>query len=487
MARTTRRHFLQQTAFAAAAIPAGSMYALAEAGSTSPFDEPSPSPLPAAAIQKLASNISGRVITASEPDYESARLVFNRAFDRHPALIVRCAGADDVVRALDFAQAQNVPVAVRGGGHSRAGFSVCDGGVVIDLSAMKRIEVDKQKRVARAEAGSLVRDLDQAMQPFGLATTMGGCPNVGIAGFTLGGGEGVLMSMFGAACDNLLSAHIVTVDGRQLEVSRDSNPDLFWAIRGGGGNFGIATAFEYRLHPIGEVLSGTLTYSTQHLPELLHVFGKFALEAPDEMNLFGEILPSTDGPRFLIHVFYGDDPRRGNQLLAPLRTPIKPLEENLRSVSYFESQAAGFVPRPFAHFQTNVIIPDFNGGASEAIAAAIHAAPPQFRVLIVVLSGAITRVPLTDMAFPLRHPGFEIDMLGTWTTPADKPADVQWVKALRDKLQPLALGAYGNQLGETSDQLAMAAYGPNYARLRDIKKKYDPTNVLRINQNIKPA
>jgi FAD/FMN-containing dehydrogenase len=156
-------------------------------------------------------------------------------------------------------------------------------------------------------------------------------------------------------------------------------------------------------------------------------------------------------------------------------------------VSYFESQAAGFVPRPFAHFQTNVIIPDFNGGASEAIAAAIHAAPPQFRVLIVVLSGAITRVPLTDMAFPLRHPGFEIDMLGTWTTPADKPADVQWVKALRDKLQPLALGAYGNQLGETSDQLAMAAYGPNYARLRDIKKKYDPTNVLRINQNIKPA
>ena len=213
---------------------------------------------------------------------KSARLIFNRAFDRRPALIVRCAGARDVARALEFAQNQNLPLAVRGGGHNRAGFSVCDGGVVIDLSGMNRVEVDAGKRVARAEAGALVRDLDQATQRFGLATTSGGCPTVGIAGLTLGGGEGLLMSKYGAACDNLISAQLVTVDGRQVEASENSNPDLFWAIRGGGGNFGVATALEYRLHPVTDVLTGTLTYPAGRIPELLQAFVKFVATAPDE-------------------------------------------------------------------------------------------------------------------------------------------------------------------------------------------------------------
>ena len=195
------------------------------------------------------------------PDYESSRLVFNRAFDRRPALIVRCAVASDVARALDFAQNQNLPLAVRGGGHSRLGYGMCDGGVVIDLSGMKRVEVDAGKRVARAEAGALVRDLDEATQRFGLATTSGGCPTVGIAGLTLGGGEGRLMAKYGAACDNLLSAQLVTVDGRQVEVSQNSNPDLFWAIRGGGGNFGVVTALEYQLHPVDRGSVGSATVS----------------------------------------------------------------------------------------------------------------------------------------------------------------------------------------------------------------------------------
>jgi FAD/FMN-containing dehydrogenase len=245
-------------------------------------------------------------------------LVFNRAFDRHPALIVRCAGAPDVARALEFAQNQNLPLAVRGGGHSRAGFGVCDDGVVIDLSGMKHVEVDPGKRVARAEAGSLVRDLDQATQRFGLATTLGGCATVGIAGLTLGGGEGLLQSKYGAACDNLLSARVVTVDGRELEASQDSNPDLFWAIRGGGGNFGIVTAFEYRLHPVSEVLSGALTYPGGRMPDVLQAFGKFTAAAPDEILVLGEALPSKQGPTFLIHVRYFGDPRLRNDLLKPL-------------------------------------------------------------------------------------------------------------------------------------------------------------------------
>jgi FAD/FMN-containing dehydrogenase len=220
------------------------------------------------------------VITPDAPEYESARLVFNRAFDRRPALIVRCAGAPDIARALDFAQTNNLPLAVRGGGHNRAGFSVCDGGVVVDLSGMNRVEVNASKRVARAGAGSLVRDMDEATQRFGLATTMGGCPTVGIAGLTLGGGEGLLMSKFGAACDNLISAQLVTVDGRQVEASQNSNPDFFWAIRGGGGNFGVVTALEYQLHPVTDVLAGTLLYPPGRIPELLQAFVKFVAAAP---------------------------------------------------------------------------------------------------------------------------------------------------------------------------------------------------------------
>ena len=258
MALITRRQFVQQTAFATTALYGCPIELLTRARSSFEKDEQNAAPPDTAAIRKLASKITGHVITPDSPDYESARLIFNRAFDQRPALIVRCASASDVARSLEFSQVQNLPLAVRGGGHNRAGFSVCDAGVVIDLAAMNRVEVDANKRVARAQAGALVRDLDQATQRFGLATTSGGCPTVGIAGLTLGGGQGQLMSKYGAACDNLISAQLVTVDGRQLEASQNSNPDLFWAIRGGGGNFGVMTALEYGLHPVTDVLAGTL-------------------------------------------------------------------------------------------------------------------------------------------------------------------------------------------------------------------------------------
>jgi hypothetical protein len=466
---------MQQTAVAAAALYGRPFAAVGEA---------SPDP---AAIRTLASQVSGHVITTDASEYESARLVFNRAFDHRPALIVRCAGPSDVARALEFAQSRSLPLAVRGGGHSRAGFGVCEGGVVIDLSAMKRIDVDAGKHLARAEAGSLVRDLDQATQRFGLATTSGGCPNVGIAGFTLGGGEGKLMSKYGLACDNLIAAHVVTADGRQLEASQKSNADLFWAIRGGGGNFGVVTAFEYRLHPVGEVQSGSLTYPAGRISELLRAFAKFAAAVPDEVNIIAECLPSEEGPKFRVHPFYIGPASAANELFRPLRTPVKPQEDTIRSMSYLDQQMAGFAPAPFAHFQTNLFLPELGNKAVEAITTAIHDAPQQFRVLIVPLLGAVTRVAPAHTAFALRRPGYEVDMLGTWATPAERPAAVQWVKALRESLQPFAHGTYVNQLGETSDELVRAAYLTNYAHLAEIKKKYDPTNLLRINQNIKPA
>ena len=486
MARTTRRQFVQQTALAAAAIYGSPINLLGGGRQIFGGREQNAAPLDAAAIRKLTSQISGHVITPEVPDYESSRLIFNLAFDRRPALIVRCASAPDVARALDFAQSQNLPLAVRGGGHNRAGFSVCDGGVVIDLSGMNRVAVDQSKRVARAEAGALVRDLDQATQRFGLATTSGGCPTVGITGLTLGGGEGQLMSKYGAACDNLLSAQLVTVDGRQVEASQNSNTDLFWAIRGGGGNFGVVTALEYQLHPVTHVLGGTLLYPPGRIPELLQAFAKFVATAPDEVSVVGGVLPSEKGTRFQLTFFHCGDSRKGNELVRPWRE-LKPQEDNVRVTSYLEAQEAGFLRAPVAHFQTDLFLPELTASAIAAITTATDDAPATNRVFIVPFSGAITRVGLSDTAFALRQPGYEVDITGLWRAPAEKPAAVQWVKSLRDNLQPFAHGVYVNQLGETSEELVRTAYGPNYARLVEIKKKYDPKNVLRLNQNIQPV
>jgi FAD binding domain/Berberine and berberine like len=486
MTLITRREFIQQTAFAAAALYACPVEALAHAERILEAREQSGASLDSGAIRKFASEIAGHVITGDAPDYEPARLIFNRAFDLHPALIVRCAGPSDVARALDFAQTKNLPLAVRGGGHSRLGFGMCDGGVVIDLSGMKLIKVDAVKRVARAEAGALVRDLDQATQRFGLATTSGGCPTVGIAGLTLGGGEGRLMEKYGTACDNLLSAEVVTVDGRRLEANQKSNPDLFWAIRGGGGNFGVVTALEYQLHPVGEVLSGSLMYPAGRIAELLQAFVKFLAEAPDEMDALAQLLPSERGPRVKIDVCYCGDLQMGNDLLGPLRA-LKPQDDSVKIMSYLEAQGAGgFLLTPVAHFQTNLFLWELSGPAIVAITTAINDAPATCKIIIVPLRGAVSRVDLRDTAYALRQPGFEVDMAGIWSAPGEKAGVVRWVQATRDSLQPFANGVYVNQLGDTSDQLVRAAYGPNYARLVEIKKKYDPNNVLHLNQNITP-
>jgi hypothetical protein len=485
MTRIPRRQFVQQTALTAATLCWKPTKLLASVARTLPELQESTASLDAAAIRKLASQINGQLITPEAPEYESSRLLFNRAFDRHPALIVRCTAAPDVARALEFAQTQNLPLAVRGGGHNRAGFSMCDGGVVIDLSRMTRVDVDAGKRVARAEAGALVRDLDQATQHFGLATTSGGCPTVGVAGLTLGGGEGQLMAKYGAACDNLIRAQLVTVDGRQVEASQNSNADLFWAIRGGGGNFGVATSLEYRLHPVTDVLAGALLYPPGRTPELLEAFVKFVTAAPDEVSIVGAVLPSEQGTRFRMVVFHCGHARQGNELLRRLRA-LKPQEDRVREMSYLEAQSIAFLPAPVAHFQTDLFLPELTAAAIVALTTATNDAPPNARVFLVPLFGAISRVGLTDTAFALRRPGYELDIVGTWSTAAEKARAVQWVQGLRDNLQPFAQGVYANQLGETSEELVRAAYGPNYSRLVEIKKKYDPKNVLRLNQNIRP-
>jgi FAD/FMN-containing dehydrogenase len=294
------------------------------------------------------------------------------------------------------------------------------------------------------------------------------------------------MEKFGAACDNLLSAQVVTVDGRQLQASHESNPDLFWAIRGGGGNFGIVTSLEYQLHPVDQVVSGALTYSPGRIPDLLQEFAKFLAEAPDEMDAFAQLLPSAEGRKLKIDLCCCGDPRMGNDLIRPLRA-LKPQDDTVKIMSYLEAQAAGgFLFRPVAHFQTDLFLRALSGPALAAITTAINDAPVTCKLIIVPLRGAVSRVSPTATAFPLREPGYEIDIAGVWNAPEEKAHVVEWVQTTRDTLRPFAHGVYVNQLGDTSDQLVRAAYGPNYERLVGIKKKYDPNNVFRLNQNIKP-
>src|SRR5436305_8444758 len=419
MALITRRHFARQMALAAP-LCVRPLWATGASPRVFNAGKQNGAPPDPQTIHKLASQIAGQVITPEAADYDAARSIFNRAFDRRPAVIVRCASSSDVARALECAQAQHLPLALRAGGHSRPGFGMCDGGLVIDLSATKHVEVDLSKRVARAEAGALVRDLDTATQHFGLATTSGGCPTVGIAGFTLGGGEGRLMEKYGAACDNLLWGQVVTVDGRLVEASPKSNPDLFWAIRGGGGNFGVVTALEYQLHPVDQVLSGALTYPPGRSPDLLQAYVKFLAGAPDQMDAFAQLLPSEQGRKLKVDVCYCGHLRMGNDLLRPLRA-FKPQDDSVRIMSYLEAQAAGgFLAAPVAHFQTNLIFRQLSGAAIAVITKSIKDAPATCKVIIVPLRGAISRVSVTDTAFALREPGYEIDIAGTWNNPAVK-------------------------------------------------------------------
>ncbi len=488
MTLITRRQFVRQTAFSAGALYgfrlnlAMPTEGLEHSGERPPSIDPG-------AIQKLASKISGHVITPDASDYESARQVNNHAYDRHPAVIVRCASPADVATALDFGRMQSLSVAVRCGGHSSAGFGVCEGGMMIDLAGMRRVEIDVQKRIVRAEAGCLVADVDRATQRFGLATVMGGCPTVGIGGLTLGGGIGTLMPKYGAACDNIQSAKIVTVDSRQLEASQHSNSDLFWAIRGGGGNFGVATSFQYRLYPVTEVLAGALEYPVGGISELLRTYQKFTATAPDEIMLVAMIVSSKQGPRFRIRFRYCGASSVGNQLLRSLREPIKPEVDTVQVMSYLEAQTTEFPqpPKPLPYFETSLFLPALNEPAIAAITTEIQDAPQGMRVMMWHMHGAVTRVPIRDMAFPLRESGHVLQLKGDWDTPGEEASVRQWTNALRAVLDPFSRGLYVNHLSEPSDNQIRAAYGPNYGRLAEIKKKYDPKNVLVLNPNIKPA
>ncbi|MCP3760698.1 FAD-binding oxidoreductase [Streptomyces sp. TBY4] len=445
-----------------------------------------------ASIQELRGRLRGPVFLPGDEGYDDVRKVFNAMIDRWPALIVRCTGVADVIAAVDFARDASLLVSVRGGGHNVAGHAVCDGGVVIDLSAMKSVRVDPGSRTARAEGGCTWGDFDHATQAFGLATTGGIVPSTGIAGLTLGGGIGYLNRKFGLACDNLLSADVVTADGEFLTASATENEDLFWGLRGGGGNLGVVTSFEYEVHDVGPVLGGELVYPLDQAEEVLRFYRGWSSEAPDEVRADATLLSGPEGPALAIIVCYCGAVDDGEKVLQPLRQFGSPMMDAIAPVPYATVQnllTEVFQPG-LRHYWKSGFVREFSDEAIGAIVDSFASAvpPPFAAVAIEHLGGAISRVGEGDTAFSHRQATHSLLVLRMWQDPAESAENMAWGRACYDAAEPfLDNGVYVNYLGDEGEARVRAAYGAGYERLVEVKTRYDPTNLFRLNQNVAPV
>lgn len=443
-------------------------------------------------IAWLRKTIRGALVFPDDPAYEQARKVWNGMVDKRPAAVIYCTGSDDVVAAVNFARSRNLLVSVRAGGHNVAGCSVCNGGIVIDVSRMKRIEVDPVRRVARAQAGLSLGEFDTATQSFGLATTMGVNADTGIAGLTLGGGFGKLGRKHGLSCDNLLAAEIVTADGRLLKASATENADLFWGIRGGGGNFGIVTTFEYRLYPVGPLLlAGSVRHSYEHARGAMQFYRAFSSKAPDELSVDAALVTEPSGERFFsISACYIGPLDDGERALKPLREYGAPVEEGIAPVSYLQIQSAGdsIFPRGRRYYWKAQFMREITDRAIDTLLATYATAPSESLVVLQQVGGAIARVPIAETPYANRDALYDCFPVSIWNNPADDEAHIRWARDLWDAMRPFSTGGvYANNLGEEGTDRVQEAYGRNYPRLVALKRKYDPTNFFRLNQNIRPA
>jgi FAD/FMN-containing dehydrogenase len=455
--------------------------------------------LKAADIKDLRAGLQGRLLLAQDPGYDSARKLWNPSFNRHPALIVRCADTGDVARAVNFARTHALRTAVRGGGHSLSGHSMCDGGLVIDMAPMKGIEIDAQGRLARAQGGVLLGELDRRTQALGLATTLGTATDTGIAGLTLGGGMGRLMRKYGLACDNLQSVDIVTADGRLRHVSAHDDPELFWGVRGGGGNFGVATSFQYRLHPLAhQVLSGERVYPYSQARTVFAAVAELAAHAPDELSLSAELFNSTHGEqvgRFVAwSVDYIGDPRDGQRLLEPLNRLGKPLLDSIGPVSYLTAQGAegaatAAVPSQTTIYTKSGFFRSVPAQMFDELVRRFEALPPGLDVSAGMseMAGAVARIAPSATAYWNRPAVFDFLINGSWNDPSRAEHYIAAIHTLWDGVASFTEGHYVNSEPGADATRVRATYGDNYPRLVQLKNKVDPTNLFSLNANIKPT
>jgi FAD binding domain/Berberine and berberine like len=442
--------------------------------------------------QELGSGLRGEVVGPGDRGYDTARAVFNGMIDRRPLAVVRCADASDVVRCIRFAGRHDLPLSVRGGGHSVAGNAVRDGAVMVDLSGMKALRVDPETRTVRAEPGLTLGEFDRATQAFGLATTLGVVSTTGIAGLTLGGGLGWLNGRYGLACDNLISAEVATADGRLLRASARENQELFWASRGGGGNFGVVTSLEYQLHPVDLVLAGVLSYPLDMAPRVLRYYDDFAKAAPDELSTAASLgLTPAGEPTVSIAVCYCGPIDEGEQVLRPLGRFQSPVDDQIQPMPYTMLQSARDEGFPFGriHHWKSGWLRDVTDGAIETLLQFVSQMPSTASsVGLQQLHGAASRVAPSATAFPHRAEQYDFLVLSQWSEATDSDRDVQWTRALFEAMQPhLEESVYVNNLGDEGPGRVRAAYGENYPRLAAIKRAYDPDNLFRANQNIDPS
>lgn len=446
----------------------------------------------ASALDALRRKLDGDVVLPDDPRYGEARKVWNGAVDKRPAMIVYCASTADVMEAVTFARSGNHLVAVRSGGHNVAGLSVCDDGVVIDLSRLKHIAVDPARRVARAEAGLSLGEFDAATQAHGLATTMGVNSDTGIAGLTLGGGFGKLGRKHGLACDNLLAADVVLADGTLVKASAVENEDLFWGLRGGGGNFGIVTAFEYRLHPVGPtLLLGSVAHPYDRARDAMRFYDDFCASAPDELSVDAALVTAASGERFFnIAACYCGASEVGERIIRPLLEHGAPAERKLAPVPYLQIQSSGdsLFPRGRRYYWKAQYLHTLTDAAIDTVLETYARAPLASSLLVFQhVGGAIARIPATATPYVNRDARYDCFPISIWDAPAEEDAAIHWARDMWNAVKPFSTGGvYANNLGDEGDDRVRAAYGENHARLVALKAKYDPANFFRLNQNIRP-
>ncbi|MGH7647249.1 MAG: FAD-binding oxidoreductase [Gemmatimonadaceae bacterium] len=454
------------------------------------------------AVRGLAGSLRGRVFTADTPGYGEARTIWNAMIDKRPAVIARCAGAADVQSAVRFAREHGLDIAVRGGGHNIAGSALVEGGLVIDLSSMKSVRVDPARRTAVVEPGVTLGEFDHDAQAFGLATPVGINSTTGIAGLTLGGGFGWLSRTYGMTVDNLHSADVVTASGEFVRASERENADLFWWLRGGGGNFGIVTAFEFGLHPVGpQVTAGLIVHPAADANTLLRRYREVALSAPNELSVWVVMRKAPPLP-FLpaqVHgtdvvvfaVLYSGDMQAGERAVAPLRAIGKPIADVVSPHPYAGFQAAFdplLAPGARNYWKTHDFAPLGDDALDLAIDAARRLPGPQCEVFLAQMGGAVRDTAEDATAYSGRNADFIANVHARWTDPADDERYIGWARRLFTDLTPHATGnAYVNFMTQDEGDRVQTAYGSHYGRLATLKKKYDPSNVLRTNQNIAPA
>lgn len=444
-------------------------------------------------VESLRRALDGTLVLQGDPAYDQVRKVWNTTVNNHPALIAQCAGAADVIDAVKFARNFDLLVSVRCGGHSIAGKSVCEGGLMIDLSPMRGVHVDPLKQIARVEGGAILGRLDRESQAFGLATTSGVVTHTGVGGLTLGGGCGYLARKYGLACDNLISVDVVTAEGQFLRASETENADLFWGLRGGGGNFGIATSFEFRLHAIGTmVVRAAAIHLLSEAKEALRFFREFAFGAPDEMSVGAAFFTDESGaPALSLSACHIAPLDRADTALRPLLKFGTPTAASIETLPYLQIQSAADTVFPYgqSYYWKTHFVTELTDAAIDTLIDQFAKVPgPKSLISFQHYGGAVSRIGPTETAFGNRDAEFDFLPIGIWQDPTEAAAQIDWVRETWGAFEPFASGGvYINNLGDDSDERVRNAVGQNYDRLVELKNKYDPTNFFRLNANIKPT